>query len=99
MPHSAEIPVSVFEQLSYLEDLSDVEEHSGSNDADFDIHEDLVCKGFDQHELNDLERDLGLSEKASEILASRLNEKNLLERGVKVSYFQTKESISAVLSK
>lgn len=92
MPHSAEIPVPVFEHLPPLEDLIDVEERSDSNDADFDIHEDSVRRGFDQHELNDLARDLGLSKKASEILASRLNEKNLLEQGVKVSYFRTRES-------
>ena len=42
--------------------------------------------------LNDLARDLGLSKKASEIPASRLNEKNILEQGVKVSYFGTRES-------
>ena len=92
MRHSAEIPVSVFEQLPYLEDLSDDEERSDSNDADFKIHEDSVHRGFGQHEMNDLARDLGPSKKASEILASRLNEKNLLEQGVKVSYFRTRES-------
>lgn len=90
--HSAEIPVPVFEQLPPLEDLSNVEERSDSNDADFDIHEDPVRREFDQHELNGLARDLGLSKKASDILASRLNEKNLLEQGVKVSYFRTRES-------
>ena len=92
MPHSAEIPVPVFEQVPHLEDLSDAEERSDSNDADFDIYEDPVRRGFDQHELNNLARDLSLSKKASEILASRLNEKNLFEQGVKVSYFQTRKS-------
>ena len=87
MPHSDEIPVPVFEQLPPLEDLSDVEERSDSNDADFEIHKDSVRRGLDQHELNDFTRDLGISKKASEILALRLNEKNLLEQGVKVSYF------------
>ncbi|XP_069623312.1 uncharacterized protein [Ranitomeya imitator] len=92
MPHSAEIPVPVFEQLPFLEVLSDVDEHSDSNDAEFEIHKDSVRKGFDQHELNDLARELGLSKKASELLASRLNEKQLLEQGAKVSYFRTRES-------
>jgi len=92
MPHSADIPVPVFEQLPPLEDLSDVEERSDSNDADFAIHEDPVRRGFDQHELNDLARDLGLSKEATEILASRLKENNLLEQGVTVSYFRTRES-------
>ena len=89
MPHSAKTPVPVFKQLPHLEDLSDVEECSDRNDADFDIHQDPVRRGFDQHELNHFARDLGLSKKASEILSSRLNEKNLLEQGVQVSYFRT----------
>ena len=64
MPHSAEIPVPVFKQLPPLEDLSDVEERSDSNDADFDIHRNPVHRGFHQHKLNDLVRDLGLSKKS-----------------------------------
>ena len=82
----------VFEQLPPLEDLSDVQKHNESNDANFEIHQDSVRRGFDLHELNELARDLGLLRKASEILASRLNEKNLLEQGVKESYFGTRES-------
>ena len=39
-----------------------------------DVH-DLI--GFDQYELNDLVRDLGLSKKATEILSSRRSEKLL----------------------
>lgn len=48
--------------------------------------------GFYQHELNELVRDLGLSKKASELLSSRLNEKNLLEKGAKVTYFRSRDS-------
>ena len=102
MPHSDEIPVPFFEQLPPREDLSDVEERSDSNDEDFEIDKDSVHREFDQRELNDLARNLGLSKKPSEVLASRLNEKNLLEHRVKVSYFRTRETtttISAVLSK
>ena len=92
MPHSAEIPVPVFVQLFSLENLDYDEELSGSNDADFEIEDDSVRKGFDQHEIHDLARDLGLSKKASELLASRLNEKILLEKGAKISYFRSRES-------
>ena len=46
MPHSDEIPVRVLEQLPPWEDLSDVEERSGSNDEDFEIDEDSVRRGF-----------------------------------------------------
>ena len=38
--------------------------------------------------MNDLIRDLGLSTKVSEILASGLNEENLLEQRLEVSYFR-----------
>lgn len=89
MLHSDEIPVLVFEQPPPVEVLSDVEECSHSSDADFEIYKDLVLQFLeflDQHELDDLERDLGISEKAPEILAPRLNKKNLLEQGV-VLYF------------
>ena len=43
---------------------------------------------FSQTELNDLVRDLGLSKKAAEILASRLQEKHLLDDSAKVLYFR-----------
>ena len=42
---------------------------------------------FSQTELNDLVHDLGLSKKAEEMLASRLQEKHLLDDSAKVSYF------------
>ena len=42
--------------------------------------------------MNDLVHDLGLSKNFSEILASGLNEKNLLEQRVKVSFFRTRKS-------
>ena len=92
MHHSDEIPLPGFKQLPPLEDLRYVEKRSDSNNADFEIHEDSVRRGFDQHDLNDLACNLGLSKKVSEILALRLNEQNLLEQGVKISFFRTRES-------
>lgn len=94
VPHSAEIPVPVFKELPSFE----IEEYefdknlSDPNDEDFEIEDDSVPKRFDQLELNDLTRDLGLSKKASELLASRLHEKKCLEKGVKVSHFRSRES-------
>ena len=46
---------------------------------------------FNQAELNDLVRDLSLSKEASELLASRLNEKNLLQHGTKVTFYRSRE--------
>lgn len=46
---------------------------------------------FDQKELNDLIRDLNLSKNEAEILGSRLKEKNLLEKDVKISHYRNRE--------
>ena len=46
---------------------------------------------FSQTELNDLVCDLGLSKKAEEIVASRLQAKHLLGDSAKVSYFQKRD--------
>ena len=46
---------------------------------------------FNQEELNDLVRDLALSKAASELLASRLYQKNLLAPFTKVSYYRDRE--------
>ena len=87
MPNLAEMPVPIFKHLPPVTDESSVEERSDSNDVDFEPREDSERRGFDQPELNDLARELPLSKKASEFLASRLNEKNLLKNGGRVSYF------------
>ena len=61
--HSVEIPVPVFRTLSCVEqDEYDVEVRY-KTDSDFVIKDDCVRKGFDQNELSDLARDLGLSKK------------------------------------
>uniref|UniRef100_A0A6P7GL81 Uncharacterized protein LOC114333513 n=1 Tax=Diabrotica virgifera virgifera TaxID=50390 RepID=A0A6P7GL81_DIAVI len=93
VPYSGENPLPVFNEFPYLEEeeYGYGADESDSNDEDFEIEDDSVRKGFEQQELNDLVRDLELSKKASELLASRLNEKNLLEKGAKVSYFRTRE--------
>ena len=41
---------------------------------------------FDQAELNDLIRDLNLSKDKAQLLRSRLKEKNLLNKNVRISY-------------
>ena len=46
---------------------------------------------FNQFELNDLVRDLNLSKETSEILASRLNEKNLLQLGTNITFYRRRE--------
>ena len=43
---------------------------------------------FSQGELDDLTRDLNLSKESSELLASRLKEKNLLQLGTFITFYR-----------
>ena len=65
------------------EDNSDV--LASSNDTDSDTTEDPIL--FSQKHLNDLINGLCLSKENAELLASRLKERNMVERDVKVSYY------------
>ena len=47
---------------------------------------------LDQSDLNDLIRDLGLTKKKSELLASRLKQWNLLQNGVKGTFYRTRHA-------
>ena len=58
-------------------------ENDSSDDFDCDLG---TPKPFNQDDLSDLIRDLGLSKTASEILASRLKERNLVTKETKISY-------------
>ena len=71
---------------------SSVEEVRGDTDSEDEaVRKDKEPKRFNQKELNDLVRDLGLPKDASELLASRLKAKNLLEPGTKVTVYRTRE--------
>ena len=59
---------------------------TSSNYTDSDTTEDPIL--FSQKHLNDLIRDLCLSKKKAELLASRLKERNMVEKDVKVSYYR-----------
>jgi len=54
------------------------------------FHREKKVKLFNQKELNDLIRKLGLPKDGAELLASRLKEKNLLTKGTKVSFYRTR---------
>jgi len=94
IPHSEEVPILTFHQLPELSEdeycLSDQNCDTTENDSDFETIAS-VPQCFNQDELNDLTRDLNLSKEASELLASRLKEKNLLEPGTKITFYRTRE--------
>jgi len=79
LPHSEDIPVPFLTSqpelpLSHFEILENLHCTTHSEDE-----ENLPKpQRFTQEELNDLVRDLNLSKAASELLASRLKEKNCL---------------------
>ena len=95
IPHCNEIPLPVFEGLPELELLGSKEDHvsifstdsSDSTDSDVDFPPSLP-QLFSQGELNDLTRDLNLSKESSELLTSRLKEKNLLQPGTLVTFYR-----------
>lgn len=98
VPHSDDVPVPHFTEFPSLDDEDhdqDVMSADSEHGTDVDFEEcgpsskEPEC--FNQAELNDLTRDLGLSKETSELLASRLNEKNLLQDGTKVSYYRSRE--------
>ena len=79
VPHGEEVPVPVFSSLPDVptSDADDaLEMECGANsDSEYE-GSSLTPQQFSQNKLNDLVRDLSLSKQASELLASRLKEKN-----------------------
>ena len=61
------------------------------SDDEFDISR-TEPQRFSQAELSDLIRDLNLSKESSEVLASRLKEKNVLEPGTLVTYYRNRDA-------
>ena len=72
------------------EDSDDVESPDESDESE-DFIKSKPLQTFNQEELNDLVRDLALSKTASELLASRLHQKNLLCPPTKISYYRDRE--------
>lgn len=78
--------------------LDDSESESSSPNADTEMSSDPdefdnSPKKFTQPELNDLVRELGLTKKKSELLGSRLHEKNMLAPGVTFSWYRNREKL------
>ncbi|XP_076057274.1 uncharacterized protein LOC143034813 [Oratosquilla oratoria] len=95
VPHSDDVPKPIFTQLASVESDSEcdtevTEESTNRNDLDF-AGISTEPETFSQAELNDLVRYLGLSKKLSELLASRLKDKNLLKIDTKVTFFRNRE--------
>ena len=95
------MPIPVFSGFA-----EDTEEESIEEEAHISSNTEIVSESeilledvtgqstpqqLSQTELNDLVRDLGLSKKVAEILASRLQEKHLLNNSANVLYFRNRD--------
>lgn len=95
VPHEAEIPVPVPPtSVATDSDMSD-EEHEGAGDVEESYEpqcEESKPHFICQTDLDDLVRDLSLSKEKSELLASRLQEWNLLQKGTTTSHFRDRHT-------
>ena len=96
IPHCNEIPVPVFKGLPELELPGSEEDQASvlSTDGSEAIVSDVgfppssLPQLFAEEQLNDLTRDLNLSKKSSELLASRLKEKNLVQPVTLINFYR-----------
>ncbi|CAG9794568.1 unnamed protein product [Diatraea saccharalis] len=72
------------------DELVHLEANTHSSESEFECDLDTP-KPFNQDELSDLIRDLGLPKSASELLPSRLKERNLVTKETKIYYYRTRE--------
>ena len=86
VPHCEEIPVPAFTELPDSDDESTTADEEGNAEEEYEAQDGP--QPFSQSELNDLVRDLSLSKTSSELLASRLKEKNLLGEDARITYFR-----------
>jgi len=90
-------PVPVLDNIQIpsfhiLQDISEDEIPTSNFDIDSDYTAETSSLNlFNQNELNDLIRNLSLSKETSELLASRLKEKNQLVRGTKITTYLNRE--------
>ena len=96
--HCTDIPIPEFNKLPdlFIDEHSDEEQHDYKELTDVDDDDkDFSCSStpvlFDQQNLNDLIRDLSLSKESSEVLASRLKDRNLLQHGTNITFHRTRD--------
>ncbi|KAK4872960.1 hypothetical protein RN001_014989 [Aquatica leii] len=102
VPHNDTLPIPEPPNTYTLEpeiNLKDTEPQPGASNDTFNDDEeysaDLVSRRphlLTQSELNDLVRDLQLPKTKSQLLGSRFQQWNLLEKGVKISSYRNRHS-------
>ena len=101
IPHSDTLPVPVFTKFPTIDSEDDTDPENATEDPDFDAttcntpspttKRKNTVRLFDQEQLNDLVRDLDLSKQNSELLASRLQERGMLDTATNASYYRSRE--------
>ena len=98
VPHSEEHPIPVFKDLPQLESALSSEDDLSSTDSETTMADNnfppslLPPQLFSQNELNDLASNLNLSKESSELLASRLKEKNIIQPGTFITYYRNRHA-------
>ncbi|GBM86163.1 hypothetical protein AVEN_48177-1 [Araneus ventricosus] len=94
VPHSEDLPKPTAPGKYTVNSEEDTSDDPNHQDPDFQLSTSMTCSHHEitQEELNDLVRDLKLSQTASELLGSRLQCWNLLEKGVKISSCRRRQS-------
>ena len=93
IPHSVDLHVS--QPPVNTDDVTDEENLSENSDSDptFKPSTSNTTPHFlNQNDLNDLVRDLDLSKRQAELLASRLHDWNLLEKNTRISVYRTRHT-------
>ena len=105
IPHCAEVSVPVFTSLPDLtadEMLPEAMDNTDSSDSSIGSCSSMAAaasslsakpKSFRRGQLNDLVRDLGLSKKSSEILASHLGEHGIPNSGTKITFYRNRDAL------
>ena len=95
-PHNKHIPLPIFKGLIQEGNYEFPTDSPSSNEFKISAENfDSLCtepQRFSQTELSDLVRELNLSKESSEVLTSRLKEKNLLESGTPVIYYRNQDA-------
>ena len=99
--HCEDVPIPVFCSLPQLDSSNELRAKAKQNSGDDSNFSDIMSdtnaklqhkiKPFTQDQLNDLIRDLALSKKAAEVLASRLNEHGILDSETKITFYRHRE--------
>ena len=76
---------------SELEEVSPEAGTSTREDQDFSVHSSTEPHSVTQAELNDLVQNLNLPKTKAQLLGSRLQQWNLIEKGVQTSFYRKRQ--------